>query len=78
VAGATLASLADEIRDRPGVEMVVPFGAALHVSGTDAARLEAALAPYFGRSELIWTRAEPGLEDVFIKLMDQARDNFER
>ncbi len=78
VAGATLASLADEIRNKPGVEMVVPFGAALHVSGTDAARLEESVQPYFGRSDLAWARTEPGLEDVFIKLMDAARDNFER
>ncbi|MBL8540688.1 MAG: ABC transporter ATP-binding protein [Betaproteobacteria bacterium] len=78
VAGAGLASLAAELRARPGIEMVVPFGSALHVSGTDAGRLEAGLAPYLGRSDLTWSRAEPGLEDVFIRLMDEARDNFER
>ena len=78
VAGATLAAIADEIRSRPGVEMVVPFGAALHVSGTDATRLKQSLEPYFGRSGLVWMRTEAGLEDVFIRLMDEARDNFER
>jgi ABC-2 type transport system ATP-binding protein len=78
VSGPKLAGVAAELRGRPGVEMVVPFGAALHVSGTDAARLEAGLAPYFGRADLAWTRAEPGLEDIFIKLMDEARDNCER
>jgi len=78
MAGTTLASLADEIRSRPGVEMVVSFGAALHVSGTDAARLEQSLQPYFGRSDVTWMQIEPGLEDVFIRLMVEARDNFER
>lgn len=78
VAGAALATLATELRERPGIEMVVPFGSALHVSGTDAARLEAGIAPYVGRPGLSWSRAEPGLEDVFIRLMDEARDNFER
>ena len=29
------------LRGQPGVEMVAPFGTALHVSGTDAAALEA-------------------------------------
>jgi ABC-2 type transport system ATP-binding protein len=78
LAGTTLASLVHEIRSLPGVDMVVSFGAALHVSGTDAARLEQSLRPYFGRSDLAWTQIEPGLEDVFISLMVEARDNFER
>jgi len=43
--GANLMSLATELRALPGVEMVAPFGTALHVSGTDRARLERSLAP---------------------------------
>src|SRR6266702_5788781 len=35
VAGAGVAALANELRKRPGIEMVVPFGAVLHVSGVD-------------------------------------------
>ena len=31
---------------KPGVDMVAPFGTSLHVSGRDAAALEAAIAPY--------------------------------
>jgi ABC-2 type transport system ATP-binding protein len=53
--GAGLMAIAEELRARPGVEMVAPFGNTLHVSGTDRAALEAALAP--------------SLEDVFIHLM---------
>jgi ABC-2 type transport system ATP-binding protein len=67
--------LAQEIGARPGVEMAAPFGLALHVSGTDRAALEGAIAPY-RRAPLTWTETEPTLEDVFIHLMARAQDNF--
>jgi ABC-2 type transport system ATP-binding protein len=57
--------------------MVAPFGTSLHVSGRDAAALEAAIAPYRARPELTWTRSEPSREDVFIDLMGKAKDNFQ-
>ena len=57
--------------------MLAPFGSALHVSGTDAAALERAIAPWRGgRDGIAWTRIEPTLEDVFIHLMAGAKDNF--
>jgi ABC-2 type transport system ATP-binding protein len=56
--------------------MAAPFGAALHVSGTDRAALEAAVAPY-RKPPLEWTEVQPTLEDVFIRLMDQSSDNFQ-
>ena len=68
--------LARELSARPGVEMAAPFGAALHVSGTDRAALEGAIAPY-RREPYRWSEVEPTLEDVFIHLMGRARDNFE-
>ena len=43
-AGASLRELARRLGGLPGVEMVAPFGATLHVSGSDAAALDAALA----------------------------------
>jgi ABC-2 type transport system ATP-binding protein len=55
----------------PGVLHVVPFGNALHISGTDAAALSAALAPYRAQPELQWSLTEAGLEDVFIQLMQE-------
>ncbi len=46
----------------PGVEMVVPFGNALHVSGRDAAALEATIAGLRGRARACFPprRARPG------------------
>jgi ABC-2 type transport system ATP-binding protein len=73
--GPDLAKLADELRHRDGIDMVAPFGASLHVSGRDAGKLEAAIAPYRDNPALQWQHAEPSLEDVFIELMGRGRDN---
>lgn len=57
-----------------GVEQVAPFGATLHVVGTDRSKLEAALAPLQREAGI---RVEPGetsLEDVFIKFMTGAQE----
>ena len=77
VSGRALFELAQDIRYRPGVAMVVPFGNTLHVSGEDAEALERTVASYRGRPDLDWSRAEPGLEDAFIHFMRDARDNFQ-
>ncbi len=68
--------LSRELAGKPGVIMAAPFGAALHVSGTDRAALEAAIAPY-RQPPLTWTEVQPTLEDVFIRLMGQSSDNFQ-
>ena len=73
---ATLNRLGQELRALPAVRMVVPFGNTLHVSGEDEAALEAAIAPYRERGELVWKRIKPSLEDVFISLMNRAKDNM--
>lgn len=67
--------LGPEVAGKPGVETVAPFGAALHVSGTDRAALEAAIAP-LRREPYRWTEVPPTLEDVFIQLMGRSEDNF--
>jgi ABC-2 type transport system ATP-binding protein len=63
--------LARDLTAKPGVDMVAPFGTALHVSGTDRARLEAAIQP-FRRDPWTWSEVAPTLEDVFIHLMRKA------
>ena len=77
VTGVRLHELARELRKLTGVEMVVPFGTTLHVSGADEPTLQASLSPYFDRAELKWVQIEPGLEDVFIELMGHAKDNYQ-
>jgi len=74
ITGAALAQVAEELRGRPGVEQVVPFGDTLHVSGHDGTAIEAALTQVQTTNEC--TRINSSLEDVFIGLMDKARDNF--
>jgi len=75
VSGKNLHEVAAKLRGQPGVEQVVVFGTTLHVSGRDAARLRETIAPLMN-SEYQWHSIESGLEDVFISLMDTARDNF--
>ncbi len=75
ISGDNLAALADKIRKLPGVEQVVAFGTALHVSGRDEKKLSASLAPFMTGSQR-WEKIEAGLEDVFISLMETAKDNY--
>ena len=75
VEGDDLHGLAGALRRLPGVTQVVPFGNVLHVSGSDPAALERALAPHRGDARRRWTPSRPGLEDVFIHLMEGARDS---
>jgi ABC-2 type transport system ATP-binding protein len=77
VSGEAAARLATELEGKPGVEMVAPFGTTLHVSGRDEAELERSIAPYKNDPALVWTRGQASLEDVFIDLMLQGRDNFQ-
>ncbi len=73
VEGNDMIELAERLRGCPGVEQVVPFGNALHVSGTDAAQLDVCTAPMRADPRWDWKSAEPGLEDVFIQLMAGAK-----
>lgn len=76
ISDGDLSAIAERLRGEPGIDQIAAFGTRLHVTGRDAAVLEATLrramagAPY---------RAEPaqtGLEDVFIHLMEQSVDNY--
>ncbi|MGQ0591324.1 MAG: hypothetical protein ACT4QB_01400 [Gammaproteobacteria bacterium] len=67
-------ALSERLKGVAGVEQVTAFGHTLHVSGTDAAALHRSLAPL--RDGYAWKRIDPGLEDVFIHLMEQRRDSL--
>ena len=75
VTGAGADRLAPLLRDKPGVTAAAAFGTELHVCGPDEAALIAALEPLRAGRSIAWKRAPPTLEDVFIHLMGQARDN---
>jgi ABC-2 type transport system ATP-binding protein len=76
VRGGDLLGLSTALAGRPGVDSIAPFGESLHVSGHDAAALEAAIAPYRDSSHQ-WSPSTPSLEDVFIDLVGRAKDNFQ-
>lgn len=73
--GENLFALAGKIRKLPGVEQVVAFGSTLHVSGRDAEKLNASISP-LKDGDHQWKQIQSGLEDVFISLMETAKDNF--
>lgn len=75
VSGPGLPKLAQRLRALPGVRQAVAFGGMLHVSGDDEAALEQAIAP-FRTVDYEWEKIRSGLEDVFIHLMEQSKDNF--
>ena len=74
IAGADLEALVAPIKALPGVLSVSAFGNTLHVAGEDQALLQASLAPYRARADLQLAPAQADLEDVFISLIDKARD----
>ena len=67
-AGPRADRLAHDLTGKPGVDMVAPFGTALHVSGTNRETIEKAIAPH-RHPPFEWQEVEPTLEDVFIHLM---------
>jgi ABC-2 type transport system ATP-binding protein len=75
VSGPDLQDIARQLRENPAIQQAVAFGSRLHVSGTDSHNLEQAITPF--RTELYtWQKINPGLEDVFIYLMEGSKDNF--
>jgi ABC-2 type transport system ATP-binding protein len=76
VSGGDLAQATERLRGRPGVEQIAAFGSRLHVTRRDAAQLERTLQEAFAGTSYHAQRAQAGLEDVFIHLMQQSVDNF--
>lgn len=75
--GANLAAISAQLETMPGVDQVIAFGTALHVSGHDAATMRASLQQIAQMPEPpILEEVATSLEDVFIHLMNRSRDNF--
>ena len=75
VSGQTQA-IFDVLNGQPGVDLITRFGNTLHLSGQDEARLLQAIAPWRQQIDTQWQPIKPQLEDLFIRLMQSARDNF--
>jgi ABC-2 type transport system ATP-binding protein len=69
--------LGRRLRERPAAETIVPFGNTLHVSGHDASALGDVLRADAPADRFEVEPVEPSLEDVFISLMQDARDNVQ-
>jgi ABC-2 type transport system ATP-binding protein len=69
VSGQGLQELAARLRNEPGVGQVTAFGTTLHVVGRDADALAATASRIEAEGKSHWELIEPGLEDVFISLM---------
>jgi ABC-2 type transport system ATP-binding protein len=76
VTGPDLAGLAERLKSLDGVDMVAPFGTALHVSGRDKRKFDAATNELREHGPQRWAPGEATLEDVFIDLMSRSKDNF--
>ena len=73
----SLVSLAHTLRTTPGIDTLVPFGLTLHVSGRDAQAIERALMSVGALTYFECRPISPSLEDVFINLMQDAKDNVQ-
>ena len=68
IEGEEVMAIAAELRAKPGVEMIAPFGNTLHVSGTDAGALRRSIEAV-RRPRIDVHEVAPTLEDVFIHMM---------
>ncbi len=76
VEGGDLNALSRRLADEAAVEQTVVFGNALHVTGRDAAALEATLRRLAGEGRRRIAPVDTSLEDVFIHMMNRADDNM--
>jgi ABC-2 type transport system ATP-binding protein len=74
ISGPGLMPLAHQLRADPRIRTVASFGATLHVSATAQAQLDDALKRFATAAHQI-TPTSPNLEDVFISLIQDAKDN---
>jgi ABC-2 type transport system ATP-binding protein len=73
VTGDNLVQVAHRLRAAEGIRTVAPFGTTLHVSALSTEAVENALAD-LSMAQLQASAISPSLEDVFIALMQDAKD----
>ncbi len=69
--GDHVRALSKALKEKPGVEHVSYFGAALHVSGSNSALIKEAIGGVNSHG-VQWREVKPSLEDAFIALMARA------
>ncbi|MDD3181845.1 MAG: ABC transporter ATP-binding protein [Alphaproteobacteria bacterium] len=74
VRGPRLIEVMRALEKNPYVTTIAAFGDSLHISGTDADALAAAISPYQSNKDYIWQKAMPELEDAFIHFMARMPD----
>lgn len=75
ISGPDLASLSRALHNDPRIRTVAPFGNTLHASATTQEELDAALAAHHS-GDIRVRSVKPNLEDIFIALMQEAKDNY--
>lgn len=76
LSGEHINDAAEALRDAPGVEQIAPFGASLHVVGRHKQTLMTSVNRVAQSTGVTVTPTETSLEDVFIQLMGQSKDNM--
>jgi ABC-2 type transport system ATP-binding protein len=76
VTGPKTGEAARRLKGAPGVDQIAPFGATLHVVGTDAALLRKTVTQVAQDTGNTAAPSETSLEDVFIQLMGGSQDNM--
>ncbi|MHA7870376.1 MAG: ABC transporter ATP-binding protein [Salipiger thiooxidans] len=76
VTGDATSEAAGKLRGAEGVDQIAPFGNTLHVVGRDGEALRRTVARVAAETGTQVADAETSLEDVFIQLMGDARDNM--
>jgi len=76
IEGPRLDRVTAALEGRAGVEQVAPFGATLHVVGSDKQLLDKALEDIRAMPGVTVAPGETSLEDVFIQFMAKSKDNM--
>lgn len=74
VTGDHLDQYAQQLRKMPGVDQVAAFGSDIHVSGKNKSLLDKTVAECKTNEQTQWSEISSSLEDVFILMVEQNKD----